>query len=410
MRNTPVGRVCAIISILTAGCMLHGSASAQLPLIQEAEDCEIVCKAGDQRQENIWARNYKLTPAFWGRDKEDAIVWEYDFLAAHSDLKLGVRYSYAHEHYGSLAPANPKRVLHLIVDKNKPIEIKVPDTGWWDLFETVAVPLPKLSAGKHTFKIVPPEQDMTTNIDSLIIFKGKPEALPIKLRSTIIAQSKHFALRTSCGANLPMKEEAVLKEFERIYDCYSKYMGWEFPGRIPINIIEQAKWPSNATAFQNQGGVHFRCEAMAVEHGNWTHEMVHQMYIAHFPGWFDEPSVRVLTTLVFYPKLFPPKTGGAASDPGYIEYTRAGQDVIASRSETYDGLEPILCALVVKYGPDVFSKFFHECAEAGRKKEIDFTPGRWLTRDEMMMLMSKAVGEYVTPLFKRWNGFAGAQP
>lgn len=399
-----------LIALMILTVLICTPASAQLPLIQEAEDCAVTCKAGMQMQENIWARNYKHTPAFWGRDKEDSIVWEHTFLASHSDLKLGLRYSYAQGHYSGFGTHNPKRVLHLIVDKNKPIEIKVPDTGWWDLFETVAVPLPKISAGKHTFKIVPPEQDMTTNIDSLIIFKGKIEALPIKLRSTTIAQSQHFALRTSYGANLPMKEDAILKEFERIYDHYSKFMGWEFPGKIPINIIEQAKWPSNATAFQNAGGVFFRCEVMATEQGNWTHEMVHQMYIAHFPGWFDEASVRVLTTLVFYPKLFPPKTGGIASDPGYVEYTKAGQDVLATRDKTYDGLEPILCALAVRYGPDIFSKFFHACAEAGTKKEIDFTPGRWLTKDEMMKLMSKAAGEDVTPLFRRWNGFEGAQP
>ena len=398
------------IALMLLAVLLSAPANAQLPLIREAEDCDTVCKAGDQRQDNIWARNYKLTPAFWGRDRDDSITWEHTFLAAHSDLKFGLRYSYAQGHYSGFATHNPKRVLHLIVDGGKPIEIKVPDTGWWDLFETVAVPLPKLSVGKHTLKIIPPEQDMTTNVDSLIIFSGKLESLPIKLRSTIIAQSKHFALRTSYGSNLPMKEDAILKEFERIYDYYSKFMGWEFPGKIPINIIEQAKWPSNATAFQNQGGVHFRCEAMATEQGNWTHEMVHQMYIAHFPGWFDEPSVRVLTTLVFYQKLFPPKNGGPMSDPGYVEYTKAGQDVLSSRDKTCEGLEPILCALVVKYGPEVFSKFFHACAEAGARKEIDFTPGRWLTKDEMMKLLSKAAGEDVTPLFRRWNGFAGAQP
>lgn len=398
------------IALIMLAVLICTPASAQLPLVLEAEDCEIVCKAGDQRQDNIWARNYKHTPAFWGRDKEDSIVWEYTFRAAHSDLRLGLRYSYAQGHYSSFFTHNPKRTLHLIVDSGKPIEIKVPDTGWWDLFETVDVPLPKLSAGKHTFKIVPPEPDMTTNIDSLIFFKGKLEALSIKLRSTIIARSKHFALRTSFGANLPMKEADILKEFERIYDHYSKFMGWEFPGQIPINIIEQAKWPSNATAFQNQGGVFFRCEAMATEQGNWTHEMIHQMYIAHFPGWFDEPSVRVLTATVFYPRLFPPKKGGIMSDPGYVEHLKAGQDVLQTRDKTYDGLEPILCALVVKHGPEIFSKFFHACTEAGEKKEIDFTPGRWLSKDEMMKLMSKAAGEDITPLFKRWNGFEGAQP
>ncbi len=54
---------------------------------------------------------------------------------------------------------------------------------------------------------------------------------------------------------------------------------------------------------------------------------------------------------------------------------------------------------------DVFKRFFHLCAKAGRKGEIDFTPGRHLTNAEIVKYMSLAAGEDVTPLYKQWKGF-----
>jgi hypothetical protein len=71
----------------------------------------------------------------------------------------------------------------------------------------------------------------------------------------------------------------------------------------------------------------------------------------------------------------------------------------------FDNAEPVQYAIRLKYGPDVFKRFFHLCAEAGRKGEIDFTPGRHLTNAEIVRYMSRAAGEDVTPLYRQWKGF-----
>ena len=41
----------------------------------------------------------------------------------------------------------------------------------------------------------------------------------------------------------------------------------------------------------------------------------------------------------------------------------------------------------------------------GRVKRFDFTPGRHLTRDEIVRYMSQAADEDVTPLYRQWTGF-----
>ena len=72
---------------------------------------------------------------------------------------------------------------------------------------------------------------------------------------------------------------------------------------------------------------------------------------------------------------------------------------------TVEQAEPVQWAMCVKYGPEVFSRFFHLCKEAGERDEIDFTPGRHLTRDELMRFMSQAAGEDVRPLYRQWTGY-----
>ena len=147
---------------------------------------------------------------------------------------------------------------------------------------------------------------------------------------------------------------------------------------------------------------------MATEQGNWAHEMTHMWYRAHFPKWFDEPSVRTLTTFVWCPRLFPP-TGRVEADPVYAREQAAGKEVLANPAKRYNDLEPILSALIVKYGPNVFSRFFHLCVDAGKRGDLDFAPGHWLKRDQIVKYMSQAAGEDVGPLFRQWNGFGAAQ-
>jgi hypothetical protein len=201
-----------------------------------------------------------------------------------------------------------------------------------------------------------------------------------------------------------MTPEAIFKQFDRIFEHYEKFIGWAPPTPVGINLIEDKLWPNaGATSFQNNYGVYFRASVMDREQGNWCHEMTHMFYVAHFPWWFDESSVRVLTTFAWVPALY--REPGERPDPIHRQAVATGRDVLANPAKSYDSPDAIHAALCVKYGPDVFSRFFHACAAAGKKREIDFTPGRHLTRDEIVKYMSEAAGEDVTPLYRQWGGF-----
>ena len=89
----------------------------------------------------------------------------------------------------------------------------------------------------------------------------------------------------------------------------------------------------------------------------------------------------------------------------YREWNAAAKDLLAHPEKRADSPDPVHAAIVTKYGPDVFSRFFHACLDAAKRGELDFTPGRHLTRDEIVKYMSQAAGEDVAPLYRQWTGF-----
>lgn len=388
-------------------CTACSSAFAQLPLIEEAEDCKIVCKAGSIPGNNMWARGGQTTPDFWGKAAGDSVTWAVSFQYPHKAMKLGVRYSYAEHAYRSAYPTSPQGAVQIIVDNGKPIDLRVPDTGSWGNFRTVVADLPPMKAGAHEIKVATLRPNSTRNIDTLILFEGKPDALPISLRSTVVGQSpkKHFLLKMTPQAKPSTSPEQILKEFDRIYDFFKAYMGFTPPEPVVINIIEDAKWPrGNAGAFMNAEGIFFRASVMHTEQGNWLHEMTHMFYYGRMPGWFEETSVRVLTIAVWIHNLVPGNPP-LQEDAKYHRYMLQGHDLIDNPDKTFDDLEPVLVAMILKYDERVFSRFFHAVVEASKKGEIEFVLEKPITQNQLLKYMSQAAGEDVRPLFRRWKGF-----
>ena len=399
MRHTLLILALLLIPNLTRGEVMK---------ILEAEKAKITCGAGSVTGGEIWASGGSLVPAFWGRQQGDSLEWTFYITPPAKEIGLAVRYSYAAGHYQQTqGTQNPKRVLKLSIDGGEEIDVAVPDTGWWTLFATTDIPLADIPPGRHTLRLVSPAPHMCANVDCVILYRGKFETIPAALRNTTIAvsDSKRFVLRATPKAPLRMPPDAIFKEFERIFDLYEKFMGFAPPTPVAIHLIEDPKWPDpGATSFQNQGGVFFRAGVMDREQGNWCHEMVHMFYVAHFPWWFDESSVRTLTLYAFGPALYE-KFKLDQRNGMYREWNAAAKDLLARPEKRVDSPDPVHAAIVTKYGPDVFSRFFHACLDAAKKGELDFTPGRHLTRDEIVKYMSQAAGEDVAPLYRQWTGF-----
>ncbi len=376
--------------------------------IYEAEKCKITCAAGNQTGKTIWASGGGRTPDFWGREVGDEVNWVINIKESYDNLKLAVRYSYAHDHYsGFTGASNPDRNLELTIDDKETYPLIVPDTGWWDLFDSSHIDLPKLPIGIHNLRIRSIVPHTTTNLDCFILYEGEATDLPPSLLKTNIAKSpsKRFNLNTTANVKLTMSPEKIFKEFDRIYEHYSDYIGWEPPTPFTIHIIEDALWDNpGATAYQNKWGVYFKASNMANDQGNWCHEMTHMFYCAHFPYWFDESSVRTLTTFNWMPELYP-QFNKPDDNPYYRQCVAEGRAVLGNPRRKFDNAEPIQYAIQLKYGRDVFKRFFHLCAEAGKKGEIDFTPGHHLMNAEIVRYMSMAAGTDVSPLYRQWKGF-----
>lgn len=378
------------------------------PLVIEAENHIEKCAAGMKTGGSMWAMGKSLTPEFWGREPGDEIKWSLSLKSRENNLKIAVRYSYSQGHYtGFSGHHNPARILELTIGGGNPIPVAVPDTGWWEHFETTHITLPPLDAGTHEFRLRSVVFHTVTNVDSFIFYKGNEKDLPATWRGTRVAlsESKRFALLMTPNARPGISRDQIFADFNRIYEHYYLCMGWGPPTPIQIHVIEDQLWDNpGATAYQNQWGVYFRAGGMAKDQGNWCHEMTHMFYCAHFPGWFDESSVRTLTTFNWMPELFP-RFEKPGDNPYYKRCESEGRALLQNPGLRVDSPDPVHYAIRLKYGPDVFKRFFHLCGEAGKKGEIDFTPGRHLTNAEIVKYMSLATGEDVVPLYRRWRGF-----
>ncbi len=399
---------------LTIVFSLIRSVSAQqaIPIqVIEAEQSAIQCAAGSQAHPTIWASNGAITPAFWGRAVGDRIQFNVTIEQTMTSPRLGIRYSFAEGDY--LHYANIKespRALTLTVDNNDPVEVHVPDTGWWDLFKTIFIDLPKLDKGEHTFTLQSPAEHSTTNIDCFFVMPDQGGILPPAMQSTALARSENqrFEIRATPGVKLNMPPDKLFKHFGRIYEHYKQYMGWAPKTPILIHLIEEARWDNpGATSYQNQWGVFFRAEIMPTEQGNWCHEMTHLFYEAHFPWWFDESSIRMLTTFDWAPTLFP-QHEKPMDNPYYRQCVERGRAVLENPNNKFESVDDIQYALRMKFGPDLFKKFFHLCYDAGKEGKLDFTPGRHMTKAELMKYMSLAAGEDVTPYYQQWTGYDNA--
>jgi hypothetical protein len=407
------GWTCAMLLTLTLWITIVSAATCQtkssLIAVAEAEKLEIKCAAGSQPGDNLWASGGFFTPRFFGKAVGDTLVWQFELAAPIEEPVFLLRYAYDGPGYRGYAGYDPPRDLDLLIDSRNPIKLNVPHSGGWDEYVTVSLKLPPLSAGAHVIRVVSPAEHVTTDIDVLGLADGMPDPLPIPFRPTQLGKSEtgRFFLRATAQARFKPEQKSVFSEFEKIYAYMKSFSNWEPTVAIGINVIEDSRWPfGGTTAFSDMRGVFFRASVMHQAFGDWCHEMSHWFLVGRSPKWLEEPLVRVLTAMAWMPGLYPgpdPK-----KDPLYASGERTGKEVLANPDRRYDDIEPVLYAIAVKYGPEVFGRFFKACAKAGEKRELIFHPGRHLTRDEIAHYLSEAAGQSVLPLLRRWKGYETA--
>lgn len=383
--------------------------SGRLVAFTQAEQLEIICAAGTQPGDNLWASAGAFTPRFFGKAKGDRLTWRFNLSSPIDTPTLVIRYAYDGPGYRDYARIEPPREWYVYIGTSGPLALKTPHSGGWDEYISVTLDLPPMSAGQQIIRIVSPADHTTTDIDCLGLFEANPNELPTPFRPTIIARAPtgRFLLRATADAKFEPAQSEIFRQFERIYNYMNSTTDWEPTASIGINVIEDSRWPfGGATAYSDMRGVFFRASVMHQAFGDWCHEMSHWFLVGRAPKWLEEPLVKVLTAMVWMPNLYPgpdPK-----KDPLYAAGEHTGREVLANPTRTYDDIEPVLYAIAVRHGPEVFGRFFKACAKAGSEGKLDFRPGRHLTRDEIVRYLNEAAGQNVLSLLHRWKGFESA--
>jgi len=376
--------------------------SARVLKTVEAEACEIVCTSTAPRDApSQFASGNGMAPQMWGETKGDSIAWEEVFRSAAEGLKLGVRYAFHGQHLENRKGADLPQALVLVVDEHR-IEVPMPSTDGWEIFQTVLVELPRLEAGKHSFRLETVADRSDRNVDCFFFVRGELEDIPIGMRQTIVATHRDgfFELWTAPEVVLPLDAQFILESCARIYDFLQDQTVFTPPDEKVRVHIRPDKYVG-PHQFQTERGIWFSDHPASAGLGGFCHEMNH-LFQPHIPGWMGHPLIRVNDALVLPEALFPEYLAEFRS--GIRERQRRGREFLRGNPKTTDDAHTITFALHMRYGPDLQRKFYHILAAeraAGRLGDVTEA----LTPEQLVAYLSQAAGQDVGRLFKRLDGF-----
>jgi len=389
-------RVCLLL--LSPSCF--GWTPGQIQII-EAEKC--VVTAGHAAPKGfLWASGGGQVHEFWGEKPSDTIQFDLSLPVDEPALKIGVRYSYNMHHYLGFRgrPASVEGIV-LTVDGSVPLKLTMPDTGDWHIYRLLEVPLPPLSKGTHHLVLGSTAVGAVRNIDCFVVYAGKLNTVPAWLRGSVAYResSGRFWLLTSPGVEVGPRVQAFVAAHDRAWKFYAGYYGHEAPHPLRIHVIADNKWDNpGATAYQNNAGLFFRESTFDKDAGNILHELCHWFNQGRFPGWFDEAAVNALTCFVWFPELRP------WDDPVLRQRNAQRRQAVQNSSAPLPSVDAVLSVLFVEHGRDLFRKFWRAVHEAERQGKL--SPGKTISRDELVRFLSEAAAQDLRPVFQRWPAFA----
>jgi RNA polymerase sigma factor (sigma-70 family) len=378
--------------------------------MREAESAKVTCAAGNEPQGEPWASGGAIVPPAWGDAAGDSLEWSITLSNAATDLKLGVRYAYDERAHRTSGPPAVPHLLDLFIDDAGPVKVEVSDTGGWNHYKIATAELPFLQPGPHTMRLVSPAPRTCANVDCFTFYRGQPNSVSEgSLRPTEMAVSRsgRFIICATPNARVPENPQAIADTYDQLHDMMVAEYGAGPSGKICVHFADPDHWTeTKCTAVKNQFGIYLLSDGKTTDRADWCWTLAEYFGDRDVPAWLRHSSARVSGLLDWLPALDNSTTTSEDVEGArLIEEARA---LLASPDSTCDRVEVVHAALRTRHGNDVFRKFWRLVAE--RKSAAKDQPLPPMDKNIVLELMSKAAGEDVTPLYRRWKGFPEAGP
>lgn len=405
---------CSIVRVVTplaALCLVllwARLAQAEILSVQEAENCVIQCAAGNTPYKEAWASNGAITPASWGDTQGDRLQWDINLREIVSGVWFGVRYAYDETAYlrARKRAKDPAvaHTLHLRINDGNVIVVPIPDTGGWNHYGVSHVKLPVLGAGLNTFRLYSPAEGSCANLDCCTVYTGPVDATaPGPLRPTRLAQSarRQFHICATPLAVLPTAPQEAADRFDQLYELMHEEYGTAVPTPIWVHFADPAHWVHRRRrAIRNRFGIYLIADGRASDKTDWCLTLADAFGTAPVPHWFFYSAARAQTELKWLPAIEPSGVAQAAREM----LLREARELLDNPQAACRRPEVAHAAVSLKYGSDVFANFWRLVGAE------TIAQGKPLSTDGVLGLLSRAAGEDVTPLYRRWPGLATEGP
>lgn len=407
MRGTMMASVAAgltVLHVVASGAPLQQE--MQILASREAEKSRFAGKSGPHVHNEPWASG-GADISYWG-ELGDTVEWETEFVAPQSGLQLAVRYAFDAREYKRRAPLSANtHVLHLYIDEQGPLSISLEDTRGWNWYGVATLALPPISPGRHVFKLVSPAAGNAANLDCFTFFRGGIDpAAPTPLRPGVVHETSAtlLVLASPC-AQLPVSPAEVAKTFERLRELMAEDFGRTPQLPILVHFLDPAHWDrSHGRAVKNRFGIYLLADDK-LQRADWCWALAECFGEQRLPRWFRDSSARVSGLLDWLPAIEESTTPYEDTDAANL--VSEARRLLASEDARTTRVEVVHAAVRAKYGEDVFRKFWHLLREEEKAAPKALAP---LDKLGVMMLLSRAAGSDVTPLYRRWTGFAEEGP
>jgi len=385
--------------------------SAEILGIREAEQTTITCAARMNPCKILWASGKAIAPAQWGHSAGDRLEFDLAIDSFQENVKLGVRYAFWATGFQKDVSNPGPRQLELTIDNSRALPVQVPDTDGWNHFQVSEVRLPPLQPGLHHFALAAPANFCDTNVDAFVFYREPISRMETGiLRPTRLIDAKEgVVLCASVDAPLLKPPDQTRATLQGLFELMSQDFGKSTNDRLFFHLTDRRRWwNTKARVVQNRYGIYVLANGKPYDRSEWCWALANYfVQDCGMPAWFVNSSSRVTGWMDWLPSL-----AGSASDLE-LQHAAAAQeaaeDFLTSSEALTNSAETVQLAVRLKYGNDIFKKFWNHAAEKQKEAAATGRPKNY-DKYETLAMLSDVAGEDVLPLYKRWSGFKSEGP
>ncbi len=354
----------------------------------------------------------------WGMKSGD---WaQYPVEAPGDAAVLHLRYARQERRVAEQAKTPAPARFRIQIDEFK-TDFNLPETGDWELWRWIAVPIGALNKGAHSLRLQALQDGAAVNIDALML--APADQTPVEVsRPLLFDGSRHLRIQLSPGAkDLPM--EQLFAVGEATYGFLKEYLGEEPSQHLTVNIIAASESRGDFVG-HSRGFAMYLEEALIMDTShNWVHEMTHcfQRESGNWPIWLSEGEAwltyfeaenavfgRAADKISFSPKLLQERLSRwreTLFEGNRNTLQQWGQANFPSKKvgAAYGFSNFILFELRQKFGPQLMQRYRALLREDFKRgaTENNLSPEK---RDGLVVArLGRAANADLRPLFRSWG-------